>query len=301
MIAHRGRIRNLSLRTPYNPPMRRVAALAWMLIFASIAPARAQDPAWRTPFDPVKIVGNVYYVGTLGLSSFLIVTPAGGIVIDSGEAATVPFIRANIEKLGFRLSDVRLLLAGHAHSDHIGGHALLKQMTGAQVVAMNADRDAFVSGVDRSALGASGWKPIAVDRVIKDNDTVSLGGVTLTAHLTPGHTQGCTTWTMEAIENGRRHQVAFVCSVTVNEGVRLVGNTRVPDIADHYARTFRVLHDLRPDVFVAEHGSAFDLEKKADRARAGGPNPFVDPDGYRRLVESSEQAYLKQLRAEQGR
>lgn len=281
--------------------MRRVAALAWSLIVLSLVAARAQEATWRTPFDPVKIVGNVYYVGTLGLSSFLIVTPAGGILIDSGEAASVPFIRANVEKLGFRLSDVRLLLAGHAHFDHIGGHALLKQMTGAQVVVMDADRDAFASGVDRSALGGSGWKPIAIDRVIKDNDTVSLGGATLTAHLTPGHTQGCTTWTMDTVENGRRYHVAFVCSVTVNEGVRLVGNSRVPDIADHYARTFRVLRDLRPDVFVAEHGSVFGLEKKAERARAGGPNPFVDPEGYRRLVESSEQAYLKQLRAEQGR
>lgn len=260
---------------------------------------QAQDD-WRQPFDPVKIVANVYYVGTRGLSSFLIVTPAGGIIIDSGEAESVPFIRASVEKLGFRLADVKLLLAGHAHFDHVGGLAALKRLTGAPVVAMDADREALVSGVDRSALGARGWDRVAIDRVVKDGDTVTLGGTTLTAHLTPGHTQGCTTWTMDATENGRRYQVAFVCSVTVNEGVNLVGNTRVPDIADHYARTFRVLKDLRPDVFVAEHGSVFDLEGKAARARAGGgTNPFVDPDGYRRFVERSEQAYLTQLRAEQ--
>jgi metallo-beta-lactamase class B len=131
----------------------------------------------------------------------------------------------------------------------------------------------------------------------------SLGGVTLTAHLTPGHTQGCTTWTMDTTENGRRYQVAFVCSVTINEGVHLVGNTRVPAIADDYARAFRVLHGLKPDVFVAQHGAVFGLEAKAERARAGGgqTNPFVDPDGYQRLLDKSEQTYLKQLRSEQGK
>jgi metallo-beta-lactamase class B len=276
-----------------------IAALAAALVSGTAL--RAQDD-WRKPFEPVKIVGNVYYVGTEGLSSFLIVTPDGGIIIDSGEAESVPFIRANVERLGFRLSDVRLLLDGHAHFDHVGGHAALKALTGAKVVAMEADRDALASGTDRSALGGSGWKAVPIDRVVKDNDTVTLGGVTLTAHLTPGHTQGCTTWTMDAAENGRKYQVAFVCSVTINEGVHLVGNTRVPAIADHYARTFRLLHDLKPDVFVAEHGAVFDLAAKAGRVRAGAQiNPFVDPEGYRRFVDRAEQAYLKQLRAEQGK
>jgi metallo-beta-lactamase class B len=281
--------------------MRRALVLS-LAIAASAAVHAQQDSAWREPFDPVKVIGNIYYVGTRGLSSFLIVTPAGGIVIDSGEAETVPFIRANVEKLGFRLSDVRLLLTGHAHFDHVGGHADLRRLTGAQVVVMDADREALESGVDRSALGGTGWQPVHIDRVVKDGDVVTLGGATLTAHLTPGHTQGCTTWTMETTENGRRYQVAFVCSVTINEGVRLVGNTRVPAIADHYARAFRMLRELKPDVFVAEHGSVFGLEAKAARARAAGqPNPFVDPDGYQRFVDRSEQTYLKQLRAEQGK
>jgi metallo-beta-lactamase class B len=301
-------------------------ALPFVLVLAlavPIAVAAQSDRSWREPFDPLKIAGNIYYVGTRGLSSFLIVTPAGGIVIDSGEAESVPFVRANIEKLGFRLTDVRLLLAGHAHFDHVGGHADLKRLTGARVVVMDADRDALESGVDRSALGAQGWKPVRVDRVVKDGETVALGGTTLTARLTPGHTQGCTTWTTETTENGRRLQVAFVCSVTVNDGVRLVGNASVPQIADHYAQAFRVLHGLKPDVFVAEHGEAFGLEAKAQRAQAstlrepqgrpeqgrgatgsgqaGGANPFVDPDGYQRFVERSEQSYLKQLRTEQSK
>ena len=268
----------------------------------AIAGTSAQgDAGWRQPFDPLRIVGNIYYVGTRGLSSFLIVTPAGGIVIDSGERESVPFIRANVERLGFRLSDVKILLAGHAHFDHVGGHADLQRLTGAQVIVMDADRDAIATGTDRSALGAAGWQKVRVDRVIKDNDTVTLGGVTLTAHLTPGHTQGCTTWTTDATEDGRRFHVAFVCSVTINDGVHLVGNTRVPAIADDYARTFRLLRDLKPDVFVAEHGSVFGLEEKAKRAVAGGANPFVDPEGYRQFVEKSERAYLTQLRAEQGK
>jgi metallo-beta-lactamase class B len=280
--------------------MRTQLAAIAIAIAAATAPAAQTDATWRAPFEPVKIVGNVYYVGTRGLSSFLIVTPAGGIVIDSGEAESVPFIRASIEKLGFRVTDVKLLLAGHAHFDHVGGHAALKRLTGAQIVAMADDREALASGIDRSALAGPGWSAVAIDRVIKDGETVALGGTTLTAHLTPGHTQGCTTWTTDATENGRRYQVAFVCSVTVNEGVRLVGNMRVPAIADHYARTFRLLHDLKPDVFVAEHGSVFDLDSKAERARASGAaNPFVDPAGYRRFVDRAEQAYLTQLRAEQ--
>jgi len=268
-----------------------------------VAATHAQgESTWRQPFDPMRIVGNIYYVGTRGLSSFLVVTPGGGILIDSGERESVPFIRASVEHLGFRLSDVKMLLAGHAHFDHVGGHAEMQRLTGAQVIVMDADRDALATGTDRSALGGAGWAPVRVDRVVKDNDTVTLGGVTLTAHLTPGHTQGCTTWTMDATEGNRRHHVAFVCSVTINDGVHLVGNTRVPAIADHYARTFRILRDLEPDVFVAEHGGVFGLEEKAQRAGvSGAANPFVDRAGYRQFVDKSERAYLAQLRAEQGK
>src|SRR5262245_22548468 len=239
------------MRAVWQPQLiisRMVRALAFVVALTAgvpIALVAQSDRSWREPFEPVRIAGNIYYVGTRGLSSFLIVTPAGHVVIDSGEAESVPFIRANVEKLGFRMSDVRLLLAGHAHFDHVGGHADMRRLTGAQVVATETDRDALESGVDRSALGGPGWKPVHVDRVVKDGETVALGGMTLTAHLTPGHTQGCTTWTTDTAENGRKYQVAFVCSVTINDGVHLVGNTRVPRIADHYAQTFRVLRTLK--------------------------------------------------------
>ena len=281
--------------------MKRGIVLA--LLLAGVSVLRAQsDPSWRQPFDSVRIVGNVYYVGTRGLSSFLIVTPAGGIIIDSGEAESVPFIRASVEKLGLRLSDIKILLTGHTHFDHVGGHADLKRLTGAKVMVMDADREALESGVDRSALGGPGWKPVAVDRVLKDGDTVTLGGIALAAHLTPGHTQGCTTWTMEARQDGKKYEVAFAGSVTINQGVHLVGNTRVPAIAEHYAQAFRVLHALEADVFVAQHGGVFALEEKARRAAADPrTNPFVDPEGYQRFVERSEQAYLEQLAHDQKR
>jgi metallo-beta-lactamase class B len=281
--------------------MKRALVLTWLVASVSVLGAQS-DPSWRQPFDALRIVGNVYYVGTRGLSSFLIVTPAGGIILDSGEAETVPFIRASVEKLGFRLSDIKILLTGHAHFDHVGGHADLKRLTGAQVMVMDADRQALESGVDRSALGGPGWKPVAIDRVLKDGDAVTLGGVTLTAHLTPGHTQGCTTWTMEAVQDGKKYQVAFTGSVTINEGVHLVGNTRVPAIAEHYAQAFRVLHGIKADVFVAQHGAVFALEDKARRATADPRvNPFVDPEGYQGFVGRAEQTYLKQLAQDQKR
>lgn len=276
--------------------MKRTLVLALLVLTSAVLTAQEAD--WRQPFDPVRIVGNVYYVGTRGLSSFLVVTPDGGIVIDSGETESVPFIRAGIEKLGFRLSDVKILLTGHAHYDHVGGHADLQRLTGAKVMVMDADVKAMETGKDLSALGAKGWKPVKVDRVLKDGDTVALGGVTLTAHLTPGHTQGCTTWTMDAMQDGKTHQVAFLCSVTVNEGVHLVNNTRVPAIAEHYAQAFRVLHGIKPDVFVAQHGSVFDLEGKAKRVTAT-VNPFVDPAGYQAAITKAEQAYRTQLAADQ--
>jgi metallo-beta-lactamase class B len=280
--------------------MRR--ALALVLMAGGVVLRAQSDPSWRQPIEPQRIVGSIYYVGTRGLSSFLMVTPAGGILIDSGEPESVPFVRANITRLGFAMSDVRLLLAGHAHYDHVGGHAEMKRLTGAKVIVMAADREALESGVDRSALGGPGWPPVPVDRLVQDGEVVSLGGASLTAHLTPGHTPGCTTWTTNVMQDGRRYGVAFVCSVTVNEGVRLVGNARVPMIAEHYAQTFRVLHALKPDVFVAEHPGVFALEAKMDAAGKGGArNPFVDPEGYARFVDRAEQAYLTQLARDQKR
>jgi metallo-beta-lactamase class B len=274
------------------------AATVALILHATAWTAAQGDPTWRQPVAPVRIAGNVFHVGTAGLSSFLIVTNAGAILLDSGEPETVPFIRANVERLGHRMADIKILLAGHAHFDHVGGHAEIKRLSGAKVHVMEADREALQSGVDRSALAAQGWAPVAIDRVLKDGDTVTLGDTTLTAHLTPGHTQGCTTWTMAASGEGRRYQVAFVCSVTVNEGVNLVNNRRVPAIAQHYEQAFRVLRGLSPDIFVAEHPSVFGF---AAKAASGRPDAFVDADGYRKFVEQSERIFRTLLTAEQKR
>ena len=263
-----------------------------LLVFA--APLHAQtNPDWHRAIPGFKIAGNLYYVGTADLAVYLIATPQGNVLINSDFPEDVPTIRKSIEQLGFKYADTKILLSSHAHGDHDAATSIVQKETGARVMVMDGD----VAEVESTRPGRPGAR---VDRVLHDGDTVMLGGSTLTAHLTPGHTQGCTTWTTDTTENGKRLQVAFVCSVTINEGVHLVGNTRVPSIADHYARAFRILRDLRPDVFVAEHGGVFGLEEKAQRAGAdGAANPFVDREGYRQFVERSERAYLTQLRAEQ--
>jgi metallo-beta-lactamase class B len=246
--------------------------------------------------EPVHIIGNIYYVGTNAVSSFLIVTPSGHILLDSGFNQSVPLIRDGIRKLGFRFEDIRILLSTHAHFDHVAGHALIKEQTGAQVMATQPDADVISRGGEDVW---DGWKGCKVDRIISDGDAVRLGEVELTAHLTPGHTKGCTTWTMRTQERDRSYSVVFVGGYTVNPGVRLVGNDEYPDIADDYARTFRVLKALKPDVFLAQHPEIFWLEKKRRKHRADAENnPFIDPEGYQYRVEEGEDAYREQLRRE---
>lgn len=252
------------------------------------------------PVDPFKIIGDLYYVGAAGISAHVIVTPQGLILIDTGTKEMLPGLRANIEKLGHKLTDVRIILSSHAHWDHVENHAEMKKLTGAQVMAVGEDAAAIASGKDNSALGGDGWPPTKVDRILKDGDTVTLGGVTLTAHLTPGHTKGCTTWTTTVRENGKPYDVVFIGGISINEGVRLVGNTRHPSIADDYARTFRVLKGLTPDVFVAQHPAIYGMADKLQRLRPGAENPFVDPEGYRRVVGEAEATYLKQLARERS-
>jgi metallo-beta-lactamase class B len=177
----------------------------------------------------------------------------------------------------------------------------MKALTGAQIMALGDDATAIGAGVDGSALGGAGWMPAKVDRVLKDGDTVTLGGVTLTAHHTPGHTKGCTTWTTTATDGNQRYSVVFVGGTSINQGVRLVGNTRHPGIIDDYARTFRVLKGLRPDVFLAQHGRMYRMEEKMARLKVpSDSNPFIDREGYGRFVAEQEAAYLKQLAEERS-
>ena len=239
---------------------------------------------WDEPFPPYKIIGNVYYVGTKGLANFLITTSDGNILINSDFERNIPTIRASVEKLGFRFQDTKILLGSHAHGDHMEGDALVKELTGARVMAMAED----VPALEKMRPGD---KPHPIDKILHDGDQVTLGGTTLVAHLTPGHTKGCTTWTMKVQDTGKTYDVVIVGSVNVNPGFILVGNKEYPRIADDYVRTFKVLESLPVDVFLGAHPNYYGMETKYARMKPGGPNPFIDPDGYHAYLAERQRAF----------
>lgn len=255
----------------------------------------AQDPSWTEPFPPHRVVGNLYYVGTRGLASYLVTTPQGHILINSNLAGTVETTKAAVEKLGFKFADIRILVISHAHWDHCAGSARVKELTGARYMVMDADvpeienggKTNFQYAGDRSTH----YAPLKVDRVLHDGDEVKLGDAALKAHLTPGHTKGCTTWTMKAAEAGRTYDVVIVGSPNVNPGYRLVNNPQYPRIASDFERTFRVLKALNCDIFLGAHGSYYNLEAKYPRLKEGAPNPFIDPAGYKAYVADREAAF----------
>jgi metallo-beta-lactamase class B len=258
-------------------------------------------PKWNQPLAPYKVVSNIYYVGTNYLASYLITTPEGDILINPDYEESVPIIRRNVEKLGFHFSDIKIILISHAHDDHAGGCALAKKLTGAKLMVMDADVGVIEHGGAGDFQYTTRWAPAKVDRILHDGDQVKLGGMVLTPHLTPGHTKGCTTWTMEVKEGGRTLHVVIVGSPNVNPGYKLVNNRRYPQIASDYEKTFRVLKSLPCDVFLGAHGVYYNMDEKMKQMRAGGPNPFVDPEGYRAYVAEREQAFQGKLRAQQQR
>ena len=279
-------------------------AVAAALIQQTTAP-RPVSPAlqaileeFSVPFEPFHFAGNVYYVGTKELGSFLIVTPAGNILLDSGMEQTVPLIRASVEKLGFGFSDIKILINSHAHFDHAAGDREIRDATGARVMIMAQDADDIRQGHPDFPLG---WKPCPVDRVLHDGDTVTLGSTTLTAHLTPGHTKGCTTWTTQVSDGGKSRHVVFLGGFTINEGVQLLNTPDYPNMASDFARTFKVLEHLPCDIFGAQHSYFFDMQKKVAHLNDPGRNPFVDPAGYRKVVAEAERAYRKQLAEERSK
>ena len=271
-----------------------------LLIFLFAPPmARAQandaSRAMNQPVTPFRIIGNIYYVGASDITSYLIVTPRGDILLDGGFAETAPQIEANIRTLGFRLSDVKILLNSHEHLDHAGGLAELKKSTGAQLVAMEAEVSTLASG--------SSFPAVTPDRVIHDGDTVMLGGATLTAHLTPGHTRGCTTWSMVTEDAGKSYNVVFVGSASVLPNYKLIDRpgdpATYPGIEADYEKTFRVLKSLPCDVFLAAHGSFYSLAEKRKVMLTNPPqNPFVDPWGYRAYINRAEAAFQAELQRE---
>jgi metallo-beta-lactamase class B len=244
-----------------------------------------------TPFPPHKIIGNIYSVGTRSLGVFLIVTPQGNILVNSTYERNVPGIQKSVEQLGFKFSDIKILLGSHAHGDHQEGDALVKQLTGAQVMAMAEDVPAL-------RAMKPGGKEHPVDKVLHDGESVTLGGTTLVAHLTPGHSRGCTTWTLKAQEGGKTYDVVIIGSFGTNPGFKLVNNTETPAIAEEFNRAFKVARSLPCDVPLGSHPGMYNMEEKYAKLGKGGPNPFIDPDGYKLEVDI-DKAMFRAVLAEQ--
>jgi metallo-beta-lactamase class B len=284
--------------------MRNAKLTIILLFFLSPTLAYSQadetSRAWNQPVKPFRVIGNIYYVGALEVSSFLITTPGGHILLDSGLYETVPQIKQNIANLGFRLEDVKIIINSHAHYDHAGGLALLKQLTGAKLHTTTADAALLANG-GKGDFGFGdrlSYPPVTTDRTLNDGDTVELGGVIMKANLTPGHTKGCTTWTMKVTEGEKTYDVVFVGSASV-PGYNLVNSPLYPNIVADYEKTFRILKGLKCDVFLAPHGSFFSLRDKMKRL-GEKTNPFIDPKGYNDYVTSTEAAFQENLKRQQN-
>ena len=280
-----------------------------LLLSASLhLTAAPPNPGWTKPFPPFKIAGNLYYVGSEDLASYLIATPDGLILINSSLESSVPLIRTSIETLGFHFKDIKILLISHAHYDHCAGSAKIVQLTGAKYEVMDADVSVIESGgktdFNYGPDPSQRYPAAHVDRILHDGSTVRLGGTVLTAHLTPGHTKGTTTWTMDEpgiakIDNGRPLHAVIIGSPNVNAGYKLVGNKAFPGIAAAYKRTFQVLNALPCDIFLGAHGGYFGLTEKYPRWKAGDHDAFIDPAGYKAYVTERQQAFEAELKLQQ--
>jgi metallo-beta-lactamase class B len=243
----------------------------------------------RKAFPPHKIIGNIYYVGTEIQAAFLISTPAGLMLINTNFEETVPLLRAAVEKLGFRFADIKIVLGSHAHGDHMEGDALVKALTGARVMAMEQD----VPALERMRPGG---KPHPIDQVLHDGDEVSLGGTTLVAHLTAGHTAGDTTWTMRAAEGGRSYNVVILGGMGVTQGQPLATPAGLTPLAQDYIRSFKLLRSIPCDVPLGSHASMYNMAEKYARLEKtskepNGPNPFIDREGYLEELDARERVF----------
>jgi metallo-beta-lactamase class B len=273
---------------------------AAVLALAATLPARAAE--YTTAFPPHHIIANLYYVGAKGQAVYLIATPKGNILVNSGVRQSPPMIKDSIEKLGFKYADTKILLISHAHFDHDAGSAQIVKETGAKYEVMDSDVPVVESGgkADFAYGNAKDqefarYPAVKVNRVLHDGDTVSLGGTVLTAHKTAGHTKGCTTWTMQVEDGGKKLNVAIVGSPNVNPGYVLVGNKKYPGIVQDYEKTFQTLKALPVDVFLGAHGDYYGMEAKYAKLKPGSANPFIDPEGYRAYIANREAAYRKEL------
>ena len=280
--------------------------LIWcvLLLCSCVVPevSKTQYPGaeWNKPFKPFHIIANIYYVGTNDLACYLITTPSGNILLDTALQESAPIIKANIATLGFKLTDIKIILSSHAHFDHVAGHADMKAATGARVFASAADALVLESGGTKGFFPLTPYKPVKVDRIIKDGESVQLGNVRMTAHLTPGHTEGNTTWSTVVTDGTKKLDVVFAGSMSINPGVHMVNFKPWPTIADAYAKSFQILKQIHCDVFLGPHARFFDMETKVKLMNSNpSSNPFIDPDGYQRFISGFEQAYQKQLKDEQ--
>jgi metallo-beta-lactamase class B len=280
-----------------------------LLLFGCCAvasPCLAQgDANWTRPFPPFRIVGNLYWVGSYDLATYLIVTPQGHILINTGVGETAKQIKASVEQLGFNLADTKILTATHGHFDHVAGMAELKRMTGARLMVSEPDKELLESGgqLDFRFGDTPGarFEPAKVDGTFKDSDTISLGGTVLTAHLHPGHTKGATSFTLNVQEGGKTYRVVIANMGSINPGVTVSGMAKYPGIAEDYARTFKAQKDMAIDIWLASHASQFKLHEKYTPGDAFNPERFVDPQGFKASVEQLEKTYCEQLARERAR
>jgi metallo-beta-lactamase class B len=241
-------------------------------------------------FPPHKIIGNVYYVGTESLSSYLVTTPQGHILIDSIYERNVPTIQDSVQKLGFKFEDIKIVLGSHAHGDHQEGDGLVVKLTGARAMAMAEDIPLLQS------MRSPGGNPRPMYEVLREGSEVKLGNVTLTAHHTPGHTPGCTTWTMKVQDGGRTYDVLIIGSVGVNPGTNLVGN---PQLVAQYRQSLKFLRSATVDVPLGSHPAMYNMAEKHAKLQAGGPNPFIDPQGYQSELTIQETALNNELKRQE--
>jgi metallo-beta-lactamase class B len=304
----------MNARSDPAPTRRLLAGVTLLLALSAIALAQGPllfsrewyaqfSDAYSRPVEPFRIVGNIYYVGAENIASYLIVTPQGHILMDTGMTEMHDGITSGVERLGYKVSDIRILLSSHAHFDHIEGHALMQRRTGGQVMAMTADAEALESGHDTSALGAIGWEPVPVSRRLKDGDTVTLGGTTLRAIHAPGHTQGATIWMTTVEDGGRRYNVAFFTTTTPNPGVPILDNPRHKNVVEDTRRTFRKLKAERePDIVLVGHPQAMFAQTVERMRRGERPHPLLNgADAWTRQLATAEADFERRVAQEQAR
>lgn len=272
--------------------------LAIALLFSLMIPvsAVADERGWDDPHEPYNVMGNIWYVGTRGIGVYLITTPQGHILIDGATEKGAKVVETNIAALGFKLKDIKYIVETHAHWDHVGGLAQLKADTGATFVASAGDRYGLEHGVHvgDNIYGPGSFPAIAVDREIGEGETLALGGVVLTAHMTPGHTRGCTSWTMTVDDKGVPRTVIFFGSTSIAGNV-LVGNQAYPGIADDYRLSFKRLKAIKADVFLVNHPELADMDAKRAAQAAGKPDAFVDSRALPAFIKTSEAGFNDEL------